>query len=371
MYIQQLSLINYKNFDQADLSFSEKLNCFIGNNGVGKTNLLDAIYYLSFCKSYFTSIEGMNIKHDTDFFVIQGTYSRSGSTENIYCGLKKQKKKLFKRNDKAYKKLAQHIGLLPLVMVSPADINLIIGGSDERRRFMDGVISQYDKQYLDTLLKYNRVINQRNILLKQFAEKNYFDNDSLEIWDEQLAHYGSIISNKRKHFIEDFLPVFQNYYSSISEDKESVNLKYTTQLDNNDFLTLIAENRPKDRVVKYSTVGTHKDDLDFYLGNYSMRKLGSQGQQKTFLIALKLAQYAFIQKVSGLKPILLLDDIFDKLDAHRVKQIIAITSSKEFGQIFVTDTNREHLDQIIQQVGTDYRIFAVENGTVEYQDEKK
>ncbi|MCL3779167.1 DNA replication/repair protein RecF [Prolixibacteraceae bacterium JC049] len=365
MYIKQLSLVNYKNFEQADLTFSTNLNCFIGDNGVGKTNLLDSIYYLSFCKSCFNSLEALNIRHGEEFFVLQGTYSRNDSEEAIYCGLKKGQKKQFKRNKKEYKKLAEHIGLLPLVMVSPSDINLILGGSDERRRFMDGVISQYDREYLEVLLKYNRTLLQRNNLLKKMAEGMMrFDPMNLEVWDEQLIRFGTIIHEKRHQFLKRLLPIFQHYYQTISQGKEEVQLIYKSQLNDEKFDSLLSLAIGKDRIVQHTSVGIHKDDLELTLGEYPIRKLGSQGQRKTYLVALKLAQYDFIRQVSGLKPILLLDDIFDKLDSNRVEQIVHLTASDNFGQIFITDTNREHLDQIIEETGADHRIFQVENGTV-------
>lgn len=364
MHIKQLSLVNYKNFEQAELAFSDNLNCFIGDNGVGKTNLLDAIYYLSFCKSCFNSLEALNIRHGEEFFVLQGTYDRNEMEEAIYCGLKKGQKKQFKRNKKEYRKLAEHIGLLPLVMVSPSDISLILGGSDERRRFMDGVISQYDREYLEVLLKYNRTLTQRNNLLKNLAEGMRFDPTNLEVWNDQLVRFGTIIHGKREEFLKRLLPIFQHYYQTISQGKEQVQLVYKSQLNDEQMETLLNDALRKDRAIQYTTVGTHKDDLELLLGDFPIRKLGSQGQRKTYLVALKLAQYDFIRQVSGLKPILLLDDIFDKLDSGRVEQIVKLTAGDNFGQIFLTDTNREHLDRIVEETGADHRIFKIENGTV-------
>jgi len=364
MYLKELSVVNYKNIQQAELQFSRKLNCFIGKNGVGKTNLLDSIYYLSFCKSYFNAADILNIKHDQEFFVLQGKYDRQGDEENIYCGLKRGNKKKFSRNKKEYKKLSGHIGLLPLVMISPSDTILIIGGSDERRKFTDSVISQFDRVYLENLVKYNRALLQRNNLLKHFAANRTFDADSLEIWDDQLINLGNKIHKRRSEFIKEVLPVFQKYYKYISKENESVELEYISQLNEAEFSDLIKESLSKDRIIQYTSVGIHKDDLDFKIEGYPIKKLGSQGQKKTFLAALKLAQFEFIKTVNEFMPILLLDDIFDKLDSERVEQIVRLVAENTFGQIFITDTNREHLDSLIQEAGADYRIFTIENGNV-------
>lgn len=364
MYLKDLSVVNYKNLSQVEFQFSKKLNCFIGNNGVGKTNLLDCIYYLSFCKSYFNVSDIHNVKHGEEFFVLQGKYEREGEEENIYCGLKRGNKKKFSRNKKEYKRLSGHIGLLPLVMISPSDTSLILGVSEGRRKFIDSVISQFDHIYLDNLIKYNRALVQRNSLLKQFSANRTFDSDSLEIWDEQLVHLGEEIHRKRFEFIGDILPIFQNYYKYISKEYESVELEYISHLNDADFPDLLKSSLPKDRLLQYTTVGIHKDDLDFKIEGYPIKKLGSQGQKKTYLTALKLAQFEFIRNVNESMPILLLDDIFDKLDSTRVEQVVKLVSEKNFGQIFITDTNREHLDRLIQGIGADYRIFRIEDGNV-------
>jgi DNA replication and repair protein RecF len=364
MHIEEISIVNFKNIKDNKVNFSPKLNCFIGNNGAGKTNMLDAVYYLSFCKSFFNSIDNLNINHEENYFMIQGNYTRIGSNETISCGLQKGHKKQFKRNAKPYKKLADHIGLLPLVMITPSDVNLILGGSDERRKFMDGVISQYNQNYLDDLLKYNRALQQRNNLLKQFVSDRYFDAELLEIWDNQLVEYGNRIHEERKKFVEKLIPLFQHYYTFISQGNEQVRLTHESDLYFNRFEDLLKESVPKDRAAQYTTTGIHKDELELNIGEYPIRKLGSQGQKKTYLVALKLAQFNFIKQISELKPILLLDDIFDKLDQNRVEQIIKVVSGEEFGQIFITDTNREHLDGIIRKMNTEFRIFYVESGKV-------
>jgi DNA replication and repair protein RecF len=365
MHIEDISIVNYKNLKEVQVPFSPKLNCFIGKNGAGKTNMLDAVYYLSFCKSFSNSVDLLNISHNEGFFMLNGNYKRLESNEVISCGLKKGFKKQFKRNSKVYKKLVEHIGLLPLVMITPSDVDLILGGSDERRKLMDGVISQYNQQYLHDLLKYNRALIQRNNLLKQFASERSFDKDLLELWDFQLIEYGNRIHEQRKEFVEKLIPVFQRYYSFISQENELVSLVHQSALYDNNLETLLKDSISKDRAIQYTTQGIHKDDLVFYLGDYPMKKLGSQGQKKTYLVALKLAQFDFVKEISGLKPILLLDDVFDKLDQHRVEQIVKVVAGEEFGQIFLTDTNREHLDVIIKKMDADFRIFNVDSGKVE------
>ena len=364
MHIEEISIVNFKNINEVKVSFSPKLNCFIGKNGAGKTNMLDAIYYLSFCKSFFNASDQLNINHNENYFMLNGSYERKQSAEIISCGLQQGQKKQFKRNTKPYKKLQEHIGLLPLVMISPSDQELILGGSDERRKFMDGVISQYNQNYLDDLLKYNRALQQRNNLLKQFSADRYFDAELLAVWDSQLVEYGSRIHEQRAIFVEKLIPVFQRYYSFISQGSEQVELVHQSDLYDYDLAKLLKNALQKDRVVQHTTVGIHKDDLLLKLGDHSIKKLGSQGQKKTYLVALKMAQFEFIEEISGLKPILLLDDIFDKLDQQRVEQIVSTVAGEQFGQIFITDTNREHLDSIIRKLDTDFRIFKVEKGKV-------
>ncbi len=364
MHIEDISIVNFKNLKEVNAEFSPKLNCFIGKNGAGKTNMLDAVYYLSFCKSFSNSIDQLNINHEESFFMLNGNYWRENTNETISCGLKKGHKKQFKRNSKIYKKLVEHIGLLPLVMITPSDVDLISGGSDERRKFMDGVISQYNQQYLNDLVKYNRALLQRNNLLKQFASERSFDPDLLEIWNHQLIEFGSRIHEQRKDFVKKLIPVFQRYYSFISNDNEKVSLVHQSALYEESLEGLLKNSVQKDRAIQFTTQGIHKDDLIFYIGDYPMKKLGSQGQMKTYLVALKLAQFDFVKEISGLKPILLLDDIFDKLDEFRVEQIVKVVAGEQFGQIFITDTNRSHLDSIIKKMDTDFKIFTVDSGTI-------
>jgi DNA replication and repair protein RecF len=364
MQLSTLSILNYKNIREATLHFSPKINCFIGNNGMGKTNLLDAIYYLSFCKSHSNSIDSQNILHNTEFFMINGKYDIGEHQEEISCGMKHRHKKSFKRNKKEYEKLSDHIGLLPLVMVSPDDSSLIADGSEERRKFMDGVISQFDNQYLSHLLQYNNALKQRNALLK--LEENY-EESLFEIWEEQMVFHGSYIYNERSKFIDKFIPIFQEFYKKISGGEEIISLQYVSQHQNRNIATSIVETRSRDKALGYSTQGIHKDDLEMLLDNFPIKRVGSQGQNKTYLISLKFAQFDFLKRSHGRSPILLLDDIFDKLDSSRVKQIVEIVSSDEFGQIFITDTNREHLDFILQQIKKDTVIFKIANGEVSLQ----
>ena len=361
--LKRISILNYKNLEQAELEFSPKMNCFIGQNGMGKTNLLDAVYYLSFCKSATNPIDSQNIRHEGDFFVIQGFYeTNQGDPEEVYCGLKRRQKKQFKRNKKEYSRLSDHIGFIPLVMVSPADAELIAGGSDERRRFMDVVISQYDKEYLDALIRYNKALTQRNALLKSEQEP---DEELMLVWEEMMAFAGEVVFRKRSEFIAEFIPTFQSFYSYISQDKEKVNLAYESHAMNGNLLDIIKESRKRDRIMGYSLRGIHKDDLVMQLGDFPIKREGSQGQNKTYLIALKLAQFDFLKKTgSNSTPLLLLDDIFDKLDASRVEQIVKLVAGDSFGQIFITDTNRDHLDKILKKIEREYRVFSVEDGCV-------
>ena len=358
MILSRLSIVNFKNIVQADLNFSPNINCFLGNNGMGKSNLLDAIYYLSFCKSYTRNPDSQNIRHGEDFFVIQGYYERNDNEEELYCGIKRRQKKTFKRNKKEYSRLSDHIGFAPLVMAAPSDHELILGGSEERRKFIDLVISQFDKQYLNTLIRYNKALEQRNALLRQECT----DEMLYEIWEQQMDSTAAEIYNSRSHFLESFIPVFRRFYSEISSQNESADLIYTSHLAESPLLPQLKSTRQRGLILGYTSRGIHRDDMEMMLGDYPMKRIGSQGQCKTYLIALKLAQYDFLQGQGETAPILLLDDIFDKLDTERVKQIIKLVSSDHFGQIFITDTNRKYLDEIIQFIGSQYHIFAVNRG---------
>ncbi|MFD2550459.1 DNA replication/repair protein RecF [Bizionia sediminis] len=359
MILKSLSMINYKNFDERSFVFNNKINCFVGNNGVGKTNILDAIYHLSFGKSYFNPVASQNIKHEAAFFVINGTYEKEQQTEKIVVSLKRGQKKIIKRNGKIYDRYSDHIGFLPLVIISPADSDLIIEGSATRRKFMDGVISQSDKHYLDALLKYTKTLTQRNSLLKYFALNRTFNQDTLEVYNLQLEQYGQIIYEKRQAFLETFIPIFKARYQAISSGNETVNLLYESHLSTNNLNNLLTNALQKDRALQHTSVGIHKDDLVFNIEDHPIKKFGSQGQQKSFLIALKLAQFDFIKTKSQVNPILLLDDIFDKLDAQRVTQIIKLVNDENFGQLFISDTHADRTEAVIQQVHQTYQMFKL------------
>ena len=364
MIIEHISILNFKNLEQVDLDFSPEMNCLFGNNGMGKTNLLDALFYLSFCKSYTNLTDSQLIRHHEDFCVLQGKYLfEDNKTEEIYCGIKHKHRKIFKHNKKEYDKLSEHIGLLPLVMISPADSDLIYGGSDERRKFVDMVISQYDKSYLNALIKYNKALTQRNSLLKSFANQTS-DEALFEIWEEQLVSTGNLIHEKRAVFVSEFLPIFKEFYQFICDNGETVDLSYQSQLTESDFASSLIKNRERDKLLGYTSAGIHKDDFNFLLDDYLMRKIGSQGQNKTYLISLKLAQFNFLVKTGSSTPILLLDDVFDKLDADRVEQIVKLVTQDQFGQVFVTDTNRKYLDEILAKTNRNYKLFQVENGNI-------
>lgn len=365
MFLKELKLTNFKNCESADLLFSEKINCFVGLNGAGKTNILDAIYYLAFCKSYFTTTDRQNIRHGEDFFAIHGDFiTDNNETETISCVQKEAAKKSFKCNKKEYERLADHIGKIPLVMISPYDRDLINGGSELRRKFIDGVIAQFDSVYLDDLLQYNKVLAQRNQQLRQFWDNRYFDSGLLSLWDEQLVRYGEPIFEKRKAFLNDFMPIFQKYYDIVSETAEKVDIQYESLMNDKPLADLLKDSREKDRRSSYTNVGIHKDDLTFIIDNHPVKKFGSQGQQKSFVVAVKLAQFDFNYHKVGFKPILLLDDIFDKLDDNRVAQLVKLVGNDYFGQVFITDTQRQRIQYLLDNIEGKHKIFEVEQGKV-------
>lgn len=359
MFLQSLSLLNYKNFEAVNFDFDQKINCLVGENGVGKTNVLDSIYHLSFGKSYFNPITSQNIKHDADFFVVEGEFIKHKREEQIIVSAKRGQKKMIKRNNKPYEKFSEHIGFIPTVIISPMDRDLIIEGSETRRKFMDGVISQGDNLYLNNLINYGKILAQRNALLKYFAANHTFERDTLSIYDMQLQELGSVIYKKRKAFLEVFIPIFQKRYAGISQEKESVQLFYSSQLEENALSELLEENLQKDLALQYTSVGTHKDDLSFEIEGHPIKKFGSQGQQKSFLTALKLAQFDFMKELAQVTPILLLDDIFDKLDENRVSHIMEMVSSNQLGQIFISDTHPDRTEKVVKNTGQTYKIFPL------------
>ncbi|RFZ91827.1 DNA replication/repair protein RecF [Mucilaginibacter conchicola] len=365
MYLQHLSFINFKNYAEAELSLSEGVNAFVGNNGAGKTNLLDAVHYLSLCKSYFNPIDSQQIKQGTDFFMINGTFQKNGGKEVVACGVKRNQKKQFKRNKKDYQRLADHIGLLPLVMISPYDISIIIEGSEERRKFIDNVISQTDSKYLDELIAYNKVLANRNSLLKQIADTGRYDPELLSIYDDQLVASGTRIFEKRRAFMDVFTEIFNQHYQFLSQDAEKVELAYESPLLQDNFANILKKNMERDRVLERTSLGIHRDDLQFNIHGMAMKKFGSQGQQKSFLIALKLAQYTFLTQNKGFKPLLLLDDIFDKLDENRVTKLMQMVSNNNFGQVFITDTSMERVKAIFDRINVDVKLFKVTEGNID------
>jgi DNA replication and repair protein RecF len=357
MYLNRLALLNYKNFESGTFDFDAKINCLVGPNGVGKTNVLDAVYHLAFGKSYFNPITTQNIRHGSDFFVIDGRFSKNGADEQIICSFQRGSKKVLKRNGKIYEKLSEHVGVVPLVIVSPADRDLIVEGSENRRKFLDSVISQTDKSYLQQILDYQSVVSQRNALLKYFAANQSFDRATLEVYDYQLDALAAVIFKKREKFMTEFHPLFESQYRDISGGEEPVSLSYESQLKNAPLLELLQKNLDRDRLLQYTTQGIHKDDLNMEIQGYPIKKFGSQGQQKSFLIALKFAQFHYIQKELSGMPILLLDDIFDKLDQHRVEHIISLVNEDRFGQIFISDTHGDRTEKVVKEIHQSYALI--------------
>ncbi len=365
MYLQRLHLTNFKNYDECELTFSPGINCFVGNNGVGKTNVLDAIHYLSLTKSFFNQNEGLSVQHEKDFFIINGIFSADSGEDSVVCSFVRQKQKTLKRNDKEYDKLSDHVGRYPAVMVSPADSSLITGGSEERRKFLNKIISQYSSEYLDCLLNYNRALQARNKLLKRYSSMAGYDEEMMASYDLQLERYSDIIHRERRLLVEKLIPVFQDYYDIISMKRERVELIYQSQLNGSSLGHLLSESRERDRYLQYTTVGIHRDDLIFRMGGHSVKQLGSQGQQKSYLLALKLAKFGYIANMTGLTPMLLLDDLFDKFDADRVEQLIRLVGNHRFGQIFITDTHQSRLQMILEGSTTDFKLFRIGQSGVE------
>jgi len=357
--LKSLNILNYRNIREASLEFSSKLNCFVGLNGQGKTNVLDAIYLLSFTKSAYTSQDSLNITHGEDMAMVQGVYDEF----TISCGLRRGVKKQFRKDKKDYPRLLDHIGLIPLVMVCPADHQLIEEGSDERRRFMDVVIGQRNRKYLDCLAQYNALLKQRNALLKQYADAATPPDDLLEVLEWQMIEPAEYIFRARTEFFSEFEPYFAEVYKVISGSAETPALHYISQLQNRELREAYIKTRQRDLILGWTSQGPHKDDLDMRLGEWPLKQVGSQGQQRTFVLAMKLAQALYLADTTGEAPILLLDDIFDRLDSERVERIVAMVQGEQFGQIFITDTDRQHLTDIIQP-GPDAKIFHVENGQI-------
>ncbi|HLG03158.1 MAG TPA: DNA replication/repair protein RecF [Bacteroidia bacterium] len=366
MHLKKLTLLNFRNYEEVTVECSERINCFTGLNGSGKTNLLDAIHYLSLCKSFLNPVDSQNIRFDQGFFVIQGDFPNdAGEEDHVFCSVKRGARKVFRRNSKEYDRLSDHIGLFPLVVVSPADSVLVTAGSEERRRFMDTVIAQFNRKYLEQLIAYNHVLSQRNALLKRLAEGKATDDGTLEVLDLQLVQMGIPVFLARKAFVRELLPFFSNYYGRLSAGAEKVELVYESKLHDKPLEQLLKESAPRDRLLGHTTTGIHKDDLDFRINGYPLKRSGSQGQQKTFLVALKLAEYVFLDRASGKLPMLLLDDVHDKLDEDRVARLMDIVCGKGFGQLFITDTGAGRIQGLFTAKGLPYKMFSVENGKIE------
>ena len=363
--LQKLSLYHFKNYEELSVETHASANCFVGKNGSGKTNLLDAIYYLSTCKSYFNAIDSQNIQFDADQFAITGEFYRHGISEQIICSVRRNQRKIFKRNFKEYDRLSEHIGLLPCVMVTPYDIELIWDGSEVRRKFLDSTLAQLSRSYLDDLIAYNHALLQRNTVLKTYSKQAHFPDDFLEIWDAQLIERATQIHEARSSFLQKFSGVFQRVYREISGGNEEVSFHFDSELNQTDMQQLLKNNARRDRQLERTSSGIHRDDIDFLMEGNPLKKFASQGQQKSFLFALKFAQYLFMRESAGVSPILLLDDFFDKIDESRVANIIGWLARNEIGQLFITDTSIERLPALLKKTGLDFRAWRTEQGKLE------
>ena len=360
MRLKRLSLLNFKNLSQTDIALSEGINCFVGDNGAGKTNVLDAIYYLSMSKSAFTMTDGQSVRHGEEFFFTEGTYSTDGGgQEQVVCSFSRRTGKVLKRNGKEYDRVADHVGLFPVVIVSPRATDLITDAAEERRRYLNGFISQLDRVYLNSIMRCNAVLTERNRFLKGSS-----DEAMLQIYDMQLAEHGTRVYEARQKMVERMQPMVAEYYRTLSDDREQVEIEYRSELQDMPMQDVLLRARERDIVNQFTTAGVHRDDLVFRIGGYPLRKYGSQGQQKSFLIALKLAQYRLLAEATGEKPILLLDDLFDKLDMGRVEQLLTIVSHDDFGQICITDCNKVRLESTLARAEKEYALFTVEGGDI-------
>jgi DNA replication and repair protein RecF len=356
MHLARIELTNFKNYEAVSLDFSPGFNCFVGSNGVGKTNILDAVHYLSMTKSFFNNSDTLSIRHGEDFFILKGLFEKDGSQDELYCAFQKQKQKVFKLNGKDYPRMSDHVGRYPVVMLSPADSTLITGGSEERRRFLNMIISQYDPAYLDAHMRYNKALMQRNRVIREGGPDAA---GMLDIYDELLVPEAELIYRSRQALTENLKPLFSSYYEMISGNAEKVDMRYRSHLGEGDYAMLLAAVRERDLMMQFTTTGIHRDDLLFEINGHSGKTTASQGQQKSFIVALKLAKYGLIKKMNGFAPSLLLDDIFDKFDQSRVEEIIRLVGSGEFGQIFITDTQQDRIHRILDNTGVDFRLYRI------------
>ena len=359
VFLKKISIINYKNILDKEYELDPKINCFVGDNGVGKTNILDAVYHLSMGKSYFNVKNDQLINRGKDYMLVDGVFELNNKNESIVFSLKIGEKKVLKRNGKPYKKFSNHIGLIPVVLISPYDNDLINEGSSERRKFIDSIISQNDKEYLINLIAYTRVIQNRNKLLKQYNRSVDFDLDTIKVYDDQIYKLSEPIFKARDKFIKEFTHLVLEKYKHISDNKEKISIEYKSDLINNHVENLIKDSFQKDVILQYTSVGLHKDDFVFNIDENRIKRFGSQGQQKSFLIALKLAQFDYLKNETGNSPILLMDDIFDKLDLMRVKRIVEIVNSTNFGQLFLSDTDKERIEKVLSSLNLSSKIFEV------------
>ncbi|WP_226389899.1 DNA replication/repair protein RecF [Penaeicola halotolerans] len=364
MHLENISLTHFKNYASQEVAFSPQINCFVGPNGSGKTNLLDAIYYLCLTKSAFNAVDMQNIQHEADFFTIRSSAVKADKSYKLACIQEQGKKKQVSNNGKAYDRVSEHIGEFPCVLIAPDDTQLIKEGSEERRKFFDGILSQLDRVYLDQLMQYGHYLKQRNALLKQFAERQYIEQDLLDSYNSQLFRLGRLIYERRREFILSFIPIFEKHYAMLSDDKEQVGVRYESDVAAADFEQAFRQSQRKDLILKRTTMGVHKDEFVFEIDGFPIKKFGSQGQQKSFLIALKLAQFEILAAEKGTKPLLLLDDIFDKLDDQRIAKLLELVAAQTFGQIFVTDARPERSREILASIEAEVRFFEIQSGRV-------
>jgi DNA replication and repair protein RecF len=376
MFLQKISLANFKSYEYEAFEFSERVNCIVGENGTGKTNLLDAIYFLALTKSSISNQDALSINHEAEYMMVEGTFGvgdwRLGIGDLvkdkplipnpqslITISLQRGQKKAVLRDKKAYERISEHIGKFPVVMLSPNDTDIIRDGSEERRKFFDGVMAQLNTEYLENLLQYNRLLLQRNSLLKQFAERNDVDDLLLDIYSDPLVEVGEKLYQARNQFITAFLPIFKKHYATLSDAREEVEMIYESEVGADNFAQVFRKNRPRDLAAQRTTLGVHKDDFIFEINGFTLRKFGSQGQQKSFVIALKLAQFEMLSLQKGFPPILLLDDIFDKLDDRRIQQLINMMVDGTFSQVFITDARPERTHQLLDNLNVEVKYFEV------------